>query len=148
MDEPSKPPPSTGQVDRRPIDWWLKQADALIDRSFADALGQLDIDRREWQILESLAVRAQPPEDLLRALEAFPDAETAIHLLRARGLIDGRDDVLTLTKAGMSVHHQASGAVAAVRSRVASALPGDDYRLLIQLLSQLVDGLGEKPSSA
>jgi len=133
---------SEPQVERRPIGWWLKQADALIEQAFEDAFDGGTINRRQWQVRESLARAPQSEPDLLKTLESFEGAQAAVHELRGlRLLIDGPDGMLTLTHAGVAAHATAAAAVTKVRGAVSAALPAENYPTLSRLLSELVDGL-------
>ncbi len=136
-------------VERRPIGWWLKTADARIEQAFEDAFEGQSITRREWQVLESVARAPVLESELLRTLEAFAGAQDAVDDLRRRGLLtDGGDEVLTLTEAGKGAHGRASAGVATVRSAVTAALPAENYATLLQLLADLVDGLDGTPTSS
>jgi hypothetical protein len=134
----------------RPIGWWLKQADAALDAAFDTALAGDDVDRRGWQILTSLVPGPVPVPDLLESLAAFdPPARLteALDVLDARGWVTGTDGVVQLTAAGVAVRESLAGRVDEVRGWVAAALPRDDYRRLVTLLEQLVDGLGRRGES-
>lgn len=140
----------TGQpAERRPIGWWLKRADARIEQAFEDVFEGQSITRREWQVLEPVSRAPVLESELLQKLEAFVGAQDAVDELRRRGLVaDGVDGMLTLTDAGQVAHGRAAAGVATVRSAVSVALPEDNYATLLQLLSDLVDGLDRtlKPS--
>ncbi|MBJ7595746.1 MAG: winged helix DNA-binding protein [Candidatus Dormibacteraeota bacterium] len=134
------------QAERRPIGWWLKRADACLRQAFEDALAGLAITRRQWQVLESLARAPRPEAEILRALDNFAGAASAVDQLRDREfVVDGRDGALALTPAGLSAHADAGARVATVREAVATALPADDYPTLIRLLGQLIDGVERSP---
>ncbi len=49
---------------RRPIGWWLKEADARIDA----ALDGMDVDRRRWQVLTTLTEGPATVDDFADAL--------------------------------------------------------------------------------
>ena len=129
-------------AERRPIGWWLKTADARIERAFEDAFESQSITRREWQVLESVAGAPVLESELLLTLEAFTGAQDAVDDLRRRGLLaDGGCGFLTLTDAGQGAHIRAAAGVATVRSAVTAALPAENYANLLRLLADLVDGL-------
>ena len=147
--EPEEANVSQQSAERRPIGWWLKTADDRIEQAFEDAFESQSITRREWQVLESVARAPVLESELLKTLGAFAGAQDAVDDLRHRGLLaDGADGVLTLTDAGQGAHGRATAGVATVRSAVTAALPAENYATLIQLLSDLVDGLERTSKSA
>ncbi len=135
-------------VERRPIGWWLKAADARIDQAFEDVFKRHSLTRREWQVLESVSGPPVPESELLHQLEAFAGAEDAVDELRERGLLEvGAEGVLTLSDAGRVAHGRAAASVATVRSAVSDALPGENYATLLRLLADVVDGLDRASKS-
>ncbi len=58
---------------RRPIGWWLKHVDGLLDLVFEAALGAQDVTRRQWQILNGLS-EGTPPAELLASLTVFEES--------------------------------------------------------------------------
>ena len=140
---------SEQSAERRPIGWWLKTADARIERAFEDAFVSQSITRREWQVLESVARSPVLESELLGTMEAFAGAQDAVDDLRRRGLLaNGGDGVLTLTDAGQGAHRSATAGVATVRSAVTAALPAENYATLIRLLADLIDGLDRTSKSS
>jgi DNA-binding MarR family transcriptional regulator len=131
------------QALRRPIGWWLKEADAAIDGAFDAALAGTGVDRRSWQVLSTLGRGPQPAADVVRSLSAFdpPTAvREAIDGLARRGWVDAADP-LRLTPAGSEQLAALTPSVEAVRRRVSAALPDDDYVVLVRSLARLVEGL-------
>lgn len=134
--------------ERRPIGWWLKAADARIDQAFEDVFKSQPINRRAWQVLESLSGAPLLESELLRKLEAFAGGQDAVDELRRRGFVEGGPEgVLTLTDAGQVAHGRAAAVVATVRSAVSAALPGENYATLLRLLADLIDGLDRSSKS-
>lgn len=62
---------------RRPIGWWLKRVDGLLDLGFEATLGARDVSRRQWQILNGL-IEGTPPAELLASLTVF-EASGGVH---------------------------------------------------------------------
>lgn len=125
---------------RRPIGWWLKEADAALDAAFDAALGTCMTTRRGWQIMTTVAAGPASRQQLADALAGFDIAtgiDTAVDELVRRGWIrDG--EPLTLTDEGRAAEADLADRVAAVRRRVVDALPDGDYDRLVQLLARLV----------
>jgi hypothetical protein len=59
------------QVPRRPIGWWLKEADKRLDAAFDRRLESRGVDRRAWQMLASLASRPMTRSELADSLASF-----------------------------------------------------------------------------
>jgi hypothetical protein len=130
----------------RPLGWWLKEADARLDAAFERAFAEAGTNRREWQVLSTLAGRPTDADDLVAALSAFsPPAAVRALLddLAARGQVFLSEGTLQLTAAGARTQAELASRVAEVRQRVSSALPPDDYVALVRLLERLVEGLRE-----
>ena len=125
---------------KRPVGWWLKEADAQLNAAFDVALQGAGADRRSWQILNSLSRGPMPRADVMTALASFdgPAAvDEILDLLRAREWVQESDEPLALTAAGAVQHQALAPLVDGVRQRVAAALPPDDYVTLIELLARL-----------
>src|SRR5438128_1050761 len=67
----------TGEEDagmdrKRPIGWWVKQLDALLEQAVDSAVAGEGVTRRHWQVLHSLSAGAVPESELRSALADFP----------------------------------------------------------------------------
>lgn len=74
----------------KPIGYWLKHLDRLIERAFDDKLGEQGVSRRQWQILNTLSQSDQTRDELLVALRPFwsepvTDLDEVIESLTRRG---------------------------------------------------------------
>ena len=135
------------QPTRRPIGWWVKEADAQLEQAFDRAFTAVGRTRREWQVLNTLSERDNAPDDLVAAFAPFASRETVLTVvdgLVARGEVSATDDALRLTEAGARTRAELASSVARIRERVTAALPGDDYRTLVSLLARLVQGLQDQ----
>lgn len=129
---------------KRPIGWWLKEADARLDAAFDCSLAGRGVDRRGWQVLASLARQPMRRSDLASSLASFDPpgvVEGLVDEFVAQGWIEESDGQVWLTTVGE--HEQAALAplVGDVRQQVTTALPHDDYVQLVRLLERLVNGL-------
>lgn len=141
---------SEEHVLRRPIGWWLKEADARLDAAFAAALARHGVDRRAWQVLATLARSAAPRPEVVAGLAPF-DAPAVVGEvvddLRRRGwVVESSDGLLALTAEGRGEQRALAPLVDEVRDRVAAALPEEDYRTLVRLLARLVGAFPEGSS--
>ena len=140
---------SDEEILRRPIGWWLKEADARIDAAFDQVLAGQQVGRRDWQVMSALARSPARRFDIVGSLVAFDEpaeVESVIDGLRARGWVEESGGAVRLTPAGLDMHEALAPLVDQVRKRVAGALPEDEYAALIRLLARLVGALRE-PSS-
>ena len=129
---------------RRPIGWWLKEADARLDAAFDSSLGGRGVDRRAWQVLAMLARSPSRRTDVVASLASFNHPailEEVIDELKRRGRVEEANGALRLTPAGADEQATLAPLVEAVRRQVAAALPEDDYLTLVRLLARLVDAL-------
>src|SRR5215813_2415405 len=55
----------------RPIGYWLKHLDRLIEDTFSRALAEQGLTRRHWQVLNTLAREPAGPAELTKALDPF-----------------------------------------------------------------------------
>ncbi len=134
---------------RRPVGWWVKEADRRLDAAFEVSPGADAVDRRSWQVLASLAARPVGRAELVVALAPFDSPariEDVVDDLRSRAWIHAAGPDLRLTDAGERAHADMAVRVEDVRRRVAEALPGDEYATLLRLLEQLVVALPEASS--
>lgn len=131
---------------RRPVGWWVKEADRRLDAAFDRCLRTGGADRRAWQVLASLAGRPMARAELVAGLAPFDSPERVAGVvdgLLSRGLVDGSGIAMRLTPAGEQLRADLAPRVDEVRRRVAEALPGDEYATLLRLLEQLVTALDE-----
>lgn len=138
---------SDEQLLRRPIGWWLKEADARLDATFDSSLTVRSVDRRAWQVLATLARSAAPRREVAAGLASFDDLTVVngvVDDLRERGWVaESSDGLLQLTPDGVREQQALAPLVDEVRHKVAEALPEEDYVTLVRLLARLVDALPE-----
>lgn len=134
------------QILRRPIGWWLKEADSRLDAAFDSALSTHGVDRRAWQVLATLSGAATARTAVIAALAAFDEpavVEAVIDDLHRRGWVEESDGLLTLTSEGTREQGVLPPLVDDVRRQVVAALPEDEYITLVRLLARLVAAFPE-----
>jgi hypothetical protein len=139
-------PVNDAEILRRPVGWWLKEADARLDAAFDSSLSAQGVDRRGWQVVATLATSSTPRADVVASLAAFDDpdvVEDVVDGLKRRGWVDESNGTLRLTPAGAQKQAALAPLVESVRRHVTGALPEDDYLVLVRLLARLVAGLPE-----
>ncbi|CAN5412704.1 MarR family winged helix-turn-helix transcriptional regulator [soil metagenome] len=135
---------------RRPIGWWLKHVDGLLDRSFETILGAEDLSRRQWQILNGLA-EGTPGKELLDSLTVFQDAtgvQAALEPLDQRGWVTigdaddvARDGAVQLSDEGREQHTRILAEIRAMRTAVTDGLSEQDYRAVVSGLARMAENL-------
>lgn len=135
-DEPTAEPSGSGAP--RPLGYWLKAVDRLIDREFETAFADLDATRRDWRLLNVIGGDVTD-ERLLAKLDARPDR---LLPLVERGWVAGEPGAWTLTDAGRDALDTLGDRVSAIRSRVGGAVSSDDYATTLASLEAVARELG------
>lgn len=60
--------------DNKPIGWWLKEVDRLLEASFDQLLAADNLTRRQWQALNAAATHRRPPTAHAQSNTAEPSA--------------------------------------------------------------------------
>lgn len=133
----------------RPIGFWVKTVDRLIDDQFVTAAGDTGLTRRQWQILNVVAERSGVTRaEVVRAIEPFLAPGEAIeeHLAGIKDLVAVGPDRLELTPAGRERLDQVKArSVQQLRDRVATGLTRADYDTTLRTLEQIARNLGWTP---
>jgi len=110
----------------RPIGFWLKLVDRLIDEQFASTLEEHGVTRRQWQLLNVLTQGPATVEQL--------DAAVAPFLSGAQGY--------ALTDRGRGAFERLELVVAAQRTQVAEGITADQYGQAVAVLERMARNLG------
>ena len=132
------------EVLARPVGWWLKEADARINAAFDSALDGSPVDRRGWQVLNSLAQQPTSRAGLVASLGSFDSAPailSVIEELADRHWVEEDSGLLRLTPDGVQAQAELAPLVDRVRQQVRAALPQADYLTLVRLLARLTEAL-------
>lgn len=134
-DEQAEP---TGPAAPRPLGFWLKAVDRLIDREFETVFADLDVTRRDWRLLNLIGGEVR--DERLRAkLDARPHR---LDPLIDRGWVAGEPGAWTLTEAGREALSTLGERVGAIRSRVGGAVSSEDYATTLASLEAIARELG------
>jgi DNA-binding MarR family transcriptional regulator len=115
----------------RPIGYWLKKLDRLIDAQFERQLGEAKLSRRQWQLLNLLEDGPRSVPDLQTELEPFlqdaPDEQLsdALSGFVTRGWADSQDIIVTLTETGQAQFGLVKAKVAEVRQALMIGISGE-----------------------
>lgn len=135
--------------DNKPIGWWIKEADRLLELSFEQVLAADGVNRRQWQALnaargeEPIAVALAP---FLAGTDDNQDALAAITgPLVARGWLDEDD---RLTRDGEAAFVNLSEKVRAERRRIRNGIVDSEYLQTVDVLRRMVANLSTNGSAA
>ena len=124
--------------DNKPIGWWLKEVDRLLEDSFERVLAADGLTRRQWQALNAAA----GPESIAAALAPFltgdPAELTAVtDSLVERGWLSGDE----LTAAGLEALEALTAKVQALRRRVTAGVSDQEYGATVGVLRRMTENL-------
>jgi DNA-binding MarR family transcriptional regulator len=130
-------------AEERPIGWWVKRLDALLEEAVDAVVTAEGLTRRHWQVLHSLATGTEQEAEVRAALADFPgDVDVVVSDLVARGWVArlGSGGV-RLTADGTAAHARVQRAVGRVRRHAADGLSRNEYERTILVLSRMVDNV-------
>ena len=130
----------------RPIGYWLKKLDRLIDGQFERQLRDVGLSRRQWQLLDLIEDGPRSVPELQIELEPFlqhgPDElSDALSGLVSRGWADSQDNVVNLTEIGQLQLGLAKAEVAELRQSLTAGISQDEYQATIALLARMAANL-------
>lgn len=136
----------------RPIGYWLKLVDRLIDEQFENTLDEHGVTRRQWQLLNVLTKGPATVEQLDAAVAPFlaaatrddPAETSAEHLaeLVDSAWVEVSPAGYGLTERGRSAFDRLEGVVAAQRTHVAEGVTPDEYTQTVAVLERMARNLG------
>lgn len=135
-------------ADQRPIGFWLKLVDGLIDEQFATTLEEHGVTRRQWQLLNVLARGESTVEQLDAAVAPFLAADsedTSLdHLseLIESAWVDATPAGYELTERGRGALGRLTTVVSDQRTVMTTDLTEADYLATIATLERMARNLG------
>jgi DNA-binding MarR family transcriptional regulator len=131
---------------QRPIGYWLKELDRLIDRHFELQLGNAGLSRRQWQLLTLLEDHPRSVPELHAELEPFlqgaaDDLSDSLSGLVTRGWAESTDNIVNLTETGQAHFEIVKAKVAELRQALMSGISPEEYQATIDVLSRMVANL-------
>jgi hypothetical protein len=136
----------------RPIGYWLKKLDRLIDGRFERQLGDAGLSRRPWQVLNLLQDGPRSAPELQAELEPFldgtpDDLDDAVAGLLSRGWVDSQDAVISLTETGEAQFGLVTAKITELRQHLAAGISPVEYRATIDVLVRMVANLDSDAGS-
>ena len=126
--------------DNKPIGWWLKEVDVLLEASFERLLAADGITRRQWQALNAAA----GPDSIATVLAPFLTGDPAelaavTDPLTERGWLKGEQ----LTADGESALQTLTTKVHAQRRRTTNGVSDEDYLTTVAVLRRMARNLAD-----
>jgi hypothetical protein len=134
-------------ADQRPIGYWLRLVDGLINDQFAHTLDEHGVTRMQWQLLNVLA-RGQATVEMLDAAVApfltAGDETTLDHLteLIESAWVDATPSGYELTERGHGALDRLTNVVAEQRTVMAAGVAESEYLTTTTTLERMARNLG------
>ena len=130
----------------RPIGYWLKKLDGLIDAEFERQLSEASLSRRQWQLLNLISDGPRSVPDLEAELEPFlqndlDDPSDALFGLVTRGWADSVDNIVSLTETGQAHVELLKAKVANVREALSAGISAEEYQATVDVLARMAANL-------
>lgn len=133
-------------TDQRPIGYWLKLVDRLIDEHFDGTLDEHGVTRRQWQLLNLLGRGPATRDELNDALAPFlgGDGTTAgeIDELVESDWVASTPSGFGLTPRGETAFERISEVVARIRADLSQGLSDEEYDVTVRSLERMSRNLG------
>lgn len=132
---------------RRPIGYWLKHLDRLIEDGFERTLIDEGLTRRHWQLLNVLHDGPTTRDSAAGRMASFlvdgrVELDRAVDDLGRRGLVGAHDhDTLSLTDEGERAFRSVQDKIAEFRRLVSKGLDDDEYDRVVDALERMAGNL-------
>jgi DNA-binding MarR family transcriptional regulator len=130
----------------RPIGYWLKKLDRLIDEQFEQQLGEAGLSRRQWQVINLLEGDPRSVPELQSELEPFlqedlDDLTDALSGLVTRGWVVSQDNIVNLTETGQAQLKLIKAKVTELRQASMAGISPEEYQTTIDVLARMASNL-------
>ena len=139
----------------RPLGFWLKLVDSLIDEHFAATLDEHGVTRRQWQVLNMLEQRPATERELIDALAPYfasadepPSVTEHLVELVESGWIAHEGEYYSITDRGHSSLQTLSELVEQIRERCGADLSAEEYATTVASLERMALNLGWEPGNS
>ncbi|MBF6672093.1 MULTISPECIES: MarR family winged helix-turn-helix transcriptional regulator [Glutamicibacter] len=140
---------------QRPLGYWLKLVDSLIDEQFAATLEEHGVTRRQWQVLNLLEQQPATEAQLNAGLSPFFASEDEPQSLNEHlaelvesGWVTVHDGEYSITDRGHISLLKLSELVEKIRTQFGQDLDGSEYDAVVQTLEKIARSLGWDPEQA
>jgi acylphosphatase len=141
------------EPERRPIGYWLKHLDRLIDQAFERALDADGLTRRHWQVLNTLAAGPTTNAALTAALQPFVQGESMTIEVIITDFLDRGwvrnvpDGGVEISERGRAAHEAAMLRVAETRQALRRGVTDDEYVTVMRILQRMASNLESRPEA-
>lgn len=138
---------------QRPVDFWLKLLDRLINERFTATLEEHGLTRRQWEVMNLVSTGPATQRELDTALAPFLPAagpgpadglasgDDLAELLES-GWLEVGDRGYQLSDQGTLAHSRLDVVVARGNSELARGISAAEYRALLDVLARMAANLG------
>jgi DNA-binding MarR family transcriptional regulator len=126
----------------RPIGYWLKKLDRLIDGQFVVKLGEAGLSRRQWQVLSLIEDGPRSVPELQSELEPFlqdapDDLSDALSGVVTRGWAEVQNNIVKLTGTGQSQFELIKAQVTELRQSLTVGISPEEYQVTVDVLARM-----------
>ncbi len=131
------------EPESRPIGYWLKHLDRLIEDSLGRVLAGHGMSRRHWQVMNVLYTRPASSQEVYEAVRPFwePGADThhdVLADLASRGWSEQDDDGRhRLSPLGQATYAEVAEKVHALRTATTRGITGEEYSAVLATLQRM-----------
>ena len=134
-------------MDSRPIGFWLKLVDTLLDERFAEVLDEHGVSRGQWRLLNVVADGGATGDDIEQAVAPFTTDEGMPVSAQLEELIESdwvqlAGSEYRLTERGAKAHTRLAEVVGELRAGSTDGVSSDDYELTLATLERMARNLG------
>ena len=132
----------------RPIGFWLKLVDQLVDEQYGASFEEHGVTRRQWQMMNMLTSGPTSEKELSDKLRPFfPAVEPGTSKELIDELVESnwvavQDGQYTLTELGSHSLENLRGAVERIREQVTAEVSEEEYEALVGVLQRMASNLG------
>ncbi|MEU6657839.1 hypothetical protein [Streptomyces sp. NPDC046821] len=133
--------------EQRPLGYWLRHIDGAIEGSMGRLFAADGLNRRGWQVLNTISCDPITIVELDEAMAAFlsadePTMRPYVDRLVERGWAHMADDgAVALTGEGRRAHERVSEQSGALRVRMMECLSSEEHAVLMELLQRIATHL-------
>lgn len=134
-------------MDSRPIGFWLKLVDTLLDERFAEVLDEHGVSRGQWRLLNVVADGGASGADIEQAVAPFTTDEgmpvsAQLDELVESDWVEPAGSEYRLTERGSKAHTRLAEVVAELRASSTAGVSSADYELTLATLERMARNLG------
>ncbi|GII25001.1 MarR family transcriptional regulator [Planosporangium mesophilum] len=135
--------------EEKPLGYWLRSLDRLIENSFDEALASGGLSRRHWQLMDLLRAHPAHPTEIAESMWPFwgegdpgPD-EVVLALVRRGWAAHGQDGRLTLTLQGETAREEIGARVERIPRALTAGITTEEYGAVVDTLRRMADNLAK-----